>query len=166
MLLVAGTFIIVTFVVFLLQDNQNFGGLMVGVFAAFFASVIVLGASTFLSGALLPSEYKLESTVELANLRSADGFAGRFIFGSGNVQTSLTYIYYTKDANGGMRPNQLAAESDSVVIFEQSDRTTGELRVYRRTLLPPWNLISFTVKDLHYEFYVPEGSVVLDYSVR
>ncbi|MFA5323207.1 MAG: hypothetical protein WC373_11095 [Smithella sp.] len=100
------------------------------------------------------------------SLRTNELVDGSFVLGSGSINSETYYIYYTQEADGAYSINQLKASECKIYL----DRDTcGVLtKVWKKcddeNLVTHWGW-SETIFN-RYEFHLPYGSLIQDYSVK
>lgn len=124
-------------------------------FIGFFTGGLVLGG-VFLLFLLVPSYETGRNTYELRAIATDSTTSGRFFLGTGYVsgQRTLNFVVRHEDAN---YVNQVYAYKS--VIFENEGEPEVTYIDYGNPWIAPWRL------DQKYEFVVPEGSILSDYTI-
>jgi hypothetical protein len=102
----------------------------------------------------------------LKALATGSKVTGRFYLGSGSIEGKRTVNYITADGDRNYIRQQDA--SASVVI---EDITTGQphmialQKCYESPWIMPWKMCKDINEGIAFEFHVPAGSVLSDYTV-
>jgi hypothetical protein len=154
---------IVLMVVVKLADESIFTAFWVGVITSGF---IFLIAACITGAALGVERTETKYVTPLKALATSSKISGSFFLGSGYVEGKRTLNYITADGDRNYIRQQDA--SASVVI---EDITTGQPHMlaleqcYDSGWIMPWKMCKDINEGVAYEFHVPAGSVLSDYTV-
>lgn len=98
----------------------------------------------------------------LANLVDNNGVSGRFFLGSGTIDSTQYYAFYTGDNETGYSLEKEPASLSKVFMIEE-----GQEPFWRTNYISPKNkwLVLFGKYDKSYSFHVPKGSIVNNYTL-
>lgn len=108
------------------------------------------------------TEWSVESEHRLAAIQDGVVTSGSFFLGTGTVDGDPKFIYYQMNGNGGYTLESLSPRY--ATVFQED----GEPRVveYNGTSDNPWiSLMPKWGTDYKAEFYVPEGSIINNYTL-
>ncbi len=133
-----------------------FVGLLLGLVAASFIAITI--------GKTMPTVEQTDR-VELANVSSNSTISGKFYLGSGRISEVMHYHYFYED-NGGYRYDKLSVEDD-VMIFEE-DREDAYLLTKKNECINTfsWFGVCKNRDSSSYEFHIPEGGILKEYSLN
>jgi hypothetical protein len=133
----------------------------------FFGLIVILSVPAMTLTADSPHyAQKYEENTTIYSLRTIDSISGSFVLGTGSVGSDTYYAYYTQASDGAYSINKL--EADQVKIY--MDRDSGGVltkvwgKIDDENLAKHWGW-SETIFS-HYEFHLPYGSLVQEYSAR
>lgn len=140
-----------------LVGDDVFGAVLGAVLAGFFTLLALL----VISGVSSPST--TETSTELRNLNTGSETSGSFFLGSGYVDEERVLNYIERDSDGGNRV--YSVEADKAVIYEDTDspRLVTVAAAHGEWL---WGAGNAPFIERTYKFYVPEGSVFEDYTIK
>jgi hypothetical protein len=138
-------------------------GAMAGALAIVLSMLIML-----IPAATIHPQYEIVSQQEyaLARVRSGQEIEGSFFLGIGSVSSNVNYNYCIDYGGGNYTVHQISG--NNIMVHERPELTSGKLvvskwmpksGVYKLFL---WNMYSSRIS---YDFYVPEGSIVREYSI-
>lgn len=108
---------------------------------------------------VIGSHYETESTANLAALQDGSSSSGSFFLGSGTYDEHPSFFYYEKSGNEYHLEH---IDADLAVVIETSEAPRVE---YQHEVGDhPFWAIPVAGYD-HVKFYVPEGSVISNYSL-
>lgn len=145
--------------------GSAFSGVVLGGMVGFFAAMIISMFGTH-------QIYRVSSETQLLSLRSSDSLSGSFLFASGKIGENVDYVYYKATADGGYRPERMNAESDNITVYEVDGLEGGTLRAIQCLNLRNYewskNFVLWTTSTcgLKYEFRIPKGSLVQQFSIQ
>lgn len=134
--------------------------------------VIGLVAALFIGGVLLPMRDVVYGPAPLVSMRSSDGINGSFIWGTGSVNSQLTYHFLQRKEDGSMSPRSVPATEEVHLIEDAELSNTG---FWTTTMSEPdkthwlykWSAATRDrIKVVRQEFRVPSGTVVQQFNVR
>lgn len=113
----------------------------------------------------------LESTVELAAMRGADGIAGSFVYGTGGISSAMVFRVFVKNDDGSLSPAQIYGNSYTRVIESSELHNTGTWRHIwqvedETSPLNNWALISKRPRTVGDVLTVPVGTVVQNFKAN
>ena len=138
-----------------------FPGVIVGVSMSMLIGGLIIGGLNI----LIPHEYDTaETTTELRAIDTGSTIKGRFYLGSGyiNGERTINYIEQISDGDGTYSTVRQASAGSSR-IFEDADQPT--VTDYKFTFYKPWLFPGAFSENHSYDFHVPEGSVLEDYTI-
>lgn len=123
-------------------------------------------------GGLLPMRDVVYGPLPLVSMRSSDGINGSFIWGTGSVNSQLTYHFLQRKEDGSMSPRSVRA-TEAVHLIEDAELSnTG---FWSTTMSEPdkshwlfnWSLATRDrIRVVRQEFRVPVGTVVQQFNIR
>lgn len=132
-------------------------GLIGGVFCAFLIGML----GNLFGSAWTDIHWVSESQSELLTLQDSTGTGGSFFLGTGTVDEEASFFYYEKLERGA---HLTSIDADQAIIIEEDiDKPYLEVLVGKsdNTL---W-LVDFLAEKHAYEFHIPKGSIVTNYSL-
>jgi hypothetical protein len=138
--------------------------------------VAIVLATILLAGCIDYKEITIKEDVY--NLRDDIGVTGRFVLGSGSVESVPVYVYYVKQENGAFKLKYIDARVTDVYMDE--DINPYLIQTITVGWAVPVNTISCTGKEYYCttdvaaydfrdvvrgEFHVPRGTLVQAYSL-
>jgi hypothetical protein len=94
--------------------------------------------------------------VKIKTLSPATALSGSFTLGTGNIDSSQSYISYVKLPDGGLHQISICAGLSNVYMDTETDP-------YIRVWYKEQNLLGFksrTTKSYLYEIHVPNGTII------
>lgn len=129
-------------------------GVMFGLVAGLLANVVAI---PFMGG------NDVVESQDLQSMATSSGISGTFFLGIGTVDSTPEYHYFVKTANGGFE--EKSTETEYATVYETDG--TPHVDVTWTDSSNEWlGLFSTKLKDEHYNFYVPKGSVVQTYTLK
>ncbi len=134
--------------------------------------VVGLVVALIVGGAFLPLRDVVYGPATLVSMRSSDGISGSFIWGTGSVNSQLTYHFLQRMEDGSMVPRSVPANEVVHLIEDPEMKNTG---FWRTTMSEPdtthwlykWSAGSRDrIRTIRQEFRVPVGTVVQQFNVR
>ncbi len=108
----------------------------------------------------------------LVAMRSSDGVSGTFVWGSGSINSSVTYNFLQKMDDGSMSPRSVPADSLVAIIEDPELKNTGFWRTTIREAdktspIYKWSIgAGVNNRTIRQEFRVPVGTVVQQFSIK
>lgn len=103
-------------------------------------------------------EWTGPETRTLVSLRDGSGANGNFFLGTGTINTTQYYFFYT-EAGNGYQPGKVTV-GNNVTIFEMPGLHTGEIQTYTlRFVNPSREWFGLNLRSKKYEITIPEGSL-------
>lgn len=136
------------------------GGIILGFFLALFIGAV----------AYTGVEWRPVSSTPLVSLADGAGIEGRFSFlGSGFIGDAQEFTWYEKSGDNAFVRKSVDAGS-ATVHYLQSGRkpyyTYNETVPTPKGFIQPWGLqVARVGEDYSYDFYIPKGSIVQDYTL-
>jgi len=157
--------IIATVWAFIWGLNDWAGGIGMGFLCAFGAAVLgaVIGGLLMLLLAIWfgpTAQFKGDSEHHLVALQTSSSVEGRFFLGSGYINGERTLNYITDD-DGAFRIQ--SADADASIVYQDSENPT--VTVFEFSFENPWFAPWSFGTTYTYEFHVPEGSILSDYTI-
>lgn len=127
--------------------------------------------SGFLSPAV-PTVNVVGEPVTLVSMRNQDGLTGSFIFGSGAINSSMSYNFLMKQKDGSMAPGSVYANEVVRLIEDPELKNVGFWQTTTRKPDPSHWLYNWTIfhsdknRVVRQEFRVPVGSVIQQFNIR
>lgn len=134
--------------------------------------VIGMVAALFIGSVLLPMRDVVYGPAPLVSMRSSDGINGSFIWGTGSVNSQLTYHFLQRKEDGSMSPRSVPATEEVHLIEDAELSNTG---FWSTTMREPdkshwlfnWSLATRDrIRVVRQEFRVPVGTVVQQFNIR
>jgi len=150
-----------------IDDGDGWWAIPRGIFGALIGALIGFFLSMFFS-AIPPTKYELSKEIELVSLRHGENSVrGSFFLGCGSVESNPSYIYYVS-VGPDIYQMKTIKVTDSVFVYEE-DRTDGVLKVYAKKFAnKSYNWLSdesLLEGEERYEFHIPKGSILRDFSL-
>jgi hypothetical protein len=106
-------------------------------------------------------EFKTE-TFDLAALSISSEIEGRTYFlGGGYIGEDRTLNYIRQDTSGGYLVRSV--KTDDAIVYQGSDKATVTMHFYEQ--INPWLAPWSWTNDVVYDFNVPDGSILSDYTI-
>jgi hypothetical protein len=135
-----------------------------GAFVGFICAIVI--------GAFVPMKDTVYGPGTLVSMRSSDGLSGTFIWGSGSVNSTVTYNFMQRMDDGSLSPRSVYA-NDLVRLIEDPElKDVGYWRTTIRECDPNSALYNWGIflkereRYVRQEFRVPVGTVVQQFKVR
>jgi hypothetical protein len=146
-----------------LACGSGFGAL-IGLFAGAIGALII--------GSFVPKHDVVYGPATLVAMRTADGVSGSFVWGSGSINSRVTYNFLYRNKDGSLTPGQVVADSDVHIIEDASLQGVGYWSsTYSEAdgsrPIANWGIAIHDSDVLtRQEFRVPVGTVVQSFSVK
>ena len=137
----------------------------------------IIGAVVGVIGGLIVSAFGPKHEVvygpaTLVAMRTADGVSGSFVWGSGSINSRVTYNFLYRNKDGSLTPGQVIADSSVHIIEDASLQGVGcwsstYTEADTTKAIANWGLgIHDEDQVIRQEFRVPVGTVVQSFSVK
>lgn len=127
-------------------------------------SVVVLMAIAGIVGGKLPVVGVEKERIELISLRDDSDLSGRFFLGSGFINSTEYYFYYSQANNGGYIPGKIPV--DNVTIFEDQTENAYIIVLKPKFINPVSYWIALIPNETMYEVHVPPGTILRQFSIQ
>lgn len=141
------------------------------VFAGAIGAVVGMFVAMVLSTAV-PRTHTTNEPVTLVSMRNQDGLTGSFIFGSGSINSSMSYHFLIKQKDGSLVPNSVLSTELVHFIEDPELKNVGYWQTTLRQTDPSHWLYNWTIfhsdrtRVVRQEFRVPVGSVIQQFNIR
>lgn len=125
-----------------------------------------LGALVALVAGIFVPNSTVTERKELVALRNIEGLEGTFLFMSGSFNHEYVYSYWYQDGAGGYRRDEVGDEAYDVVVYEDATAEDSHLLVSWKTCEGSLWAICLPPVGKWYEFHIPPGSLVQQYSLN
>lgn len=138
----------------------GFLGCVAGIIIAMMVSLVV------------PTTLTAKDPVTLVSMRNQDGLTGSFIFGSGSINSSMSYNFLMKQKDGSMVPGTVSSSEIVHFIEDPELKNIGYWQTTIRQSDPSHWLYNWTIfhsdrnRVVRQEFRVPVGSVIQQFNIR
>lgn len=133
----------------------------------FFMQIMLLGLPAMTMAADNPhyTERYKENTA-IYSLRTSDTVSSSFILGTGSLKNSTYYVYYTQASDGAYSINKIDADDCKIYMDREDNGVLTKVwgKIDNKNLATHWGW-SETIFS-HYEFHLPYGSLIQEYSIR
>lgn len=144
------------------KNNTDYGTKVFNIFVGLLLSLVVASFIAITIGKTMPTVEQTDR-VELANVSNNTTISGKFFLGSGSISEVMHYHYFYED-NGGYRYDKLSVEDD-VMIFEE-DLEDAYLLIKKDECVNKFSWFGVCKSgDSSYEFHIPAGSILKEYSL-
>ncbi|QQR56059.1 MAG: hypothetical protein IPG59_13710 [Candidatus Melainabacteria bacterium] len=143
--------------------NSLMGG-FIGCIAGLVIAMLVSSA--------VPKTLTSNEPVTLVSMRNQDGLTGSFIFGSGSINSSMSYNFLMKQKDGSMVPGTVLSSEVVHFIEDPELKNIGYWQTTIRRSDPSHWLYKWTIfhsdhnRIARQEFRVPVGSVIQQFNIR
>lgn len=139
------------------MDDGCLGILIIGIMLLLIAAIVVITVSSNI--ALSEGDYTetlltIDYIAAMSNNNSQ--ISGSFFLGSGTIGETAYYVYMVRSATGGLTMER--TDASICTIYETNEAARIELVRWRSNKWP-------YVQELHYNIYVPEGSIWYGYEI-
>lgn len=159
--IIFGTIGIVVAGIFFIREMGGYGvvpGILIGAIAGMVIGVLANVIALPFMGATRHVEAH-----DLQSIGAASGISGSFFLGIGTVDSTTEYHYFVKTADGGFQEKSI--ETDYATVYETDE--TPHLDITWDDPSNQWlGIFAAHMSDEHYNFYVPRGSVVQNYTLK
>lgn len=124
-------------------------------------SVLIGTFISIMVGTCMPKEYVVVKEVEIVSMKNINSIQGRFILGTGGLETESDYIYWKKEGDG-IKLDKIPVKK--TIIYEEEDRSDGLIKVIEEEFKEENYCLFGTIMSTNrrYEVFVPKGSIVYD----
>ncbi len=137
----------------------------------FFIVIVGLACGNAYLHQAIPTRVVAGEEAALVALDSKEGFAGTFVWGSGEIGSTAVLEVWVKNADGSVSPYRIPKTNEVHVFQEANLQNTGSWRNFyrvedRNSALAKW-LINFREPILERtELHVPRGTVKNDFKAN
>ncbi len=126
----------------------------------------------FIIGMTMPMRVVVSHPETLVAMRSSDGVAGTFLWGSGTIKNQVNYNFMLRMKDGSMAPHTVPADKAVRLIEDPELKNVGYWRTTTRepdtsSELYKWSIFSSDrTRIIRQEFRVPVGTVVQQFNIK
>lgn len=157
-------FVVISIVLYLLAGDYY------GVFEAIITSIgVAIAAAIF--GALiafcLPHKtYDKIAKYPIVNMADGSGLSGRFLLGSGNINSKMSYAFYYIQDDGFYKMAVIESSIVRVSYTKPEEQPTCVQHILSTAdVWYNWFSLDSDIGDEEYELYVPKGSINTQYKL-
>jgi hypothetical protein len=153
------------------RDREDcFSFVMHSICGAVVMAIVVAIVSGFLN-ARIPSVTVNGGVWNLVAMRSSDGVAGSFVWGTGTIDGRIVYTVYIKNSDGSITPWRIIADANTRIIEDESLHNQGTWRREKEIRDPSSPLVKWAVgsgeaRSVSDVITVPKGTVVQSFSIK
>lgn len=137
-----------------------------------FIGLVVGFLTAMLCSPLVPKILVSNEPITLVSMRNQDGLSGSFIFGSGSINSNLSYNFLMKEKDQSMVPGSVLASEIVHFIEDPELKNIGYWQTTFRVSDPSHWFYKWTVfhsdnkRIARQEFRVPVGSVIQQFNIK
>lgn len=138
------------------MGNGCLEGLIVAIIMLLIVAIVVATVNS--NAAFSEGDYTetLLTIDYIAAMSNNSQISGSFFLGSGTIGETAYYVYMVRSANGGLTMER--TDASICTIYETNEAARVELVRWKSNKWP-------YVQELHYNIYVPEGSIWYGYEI-
>lgn len=152
--------------------KRHWGKYLFGGIAGPCAGAVVGFICALVIGSLVPMKDTVLGPGTLVSMRSSDGLSGTFIWGSGSINSTVTYNFMQRMDDGSLAPRSVYADDLVRLIEDPELKDVGYWRTTMRacdedSALFKWGIFTKERERIvRQEFRVPVGTVIQQFKVQ
>ena len=144
----------------LIWRDVDFFVVLMSILWGLFLAVIIAGLMTI----ILSYEYEQIETTKLMAFAGESGFSGRFLLGSGQVESGYKYRYLSFAEDGGIIMGEVDHQDAVIYETEGTPRLEKWYPMYKSKIARI--LFASPLKATIYKIYIPPNSIVYEYNLE